>query len=132
MQTIAEVARSRADTNGARQALTLAKTLLDTNLTQGHESAGLLKDLGADAFWLGQISLDQGRLEEAESWFRQYLGYSNRMMAREPDNPDAWIEVSYANNSLGSALQARGDNDAATAAFERSIALKTQGLGQTP
>jgi tetratricopeptide (TPR) repeat protein len=132
LQTIAQVARARADTNGARQALTLAKTLLDTNLAQGHESAGLLKDLGADAFWLGQISLDQGRLEEAESWFRQYLGYSNRMMAREPDNPDAWIEVSYANNSLGSALQARGDNDAATAAFERSIALKRRALAKRP
>lgn len=132
LQTIGEVARSRADPNGARRALMLAKTLLDTNLSDGNESTKLLKDLGADAFWLGQISLDQGRLDDAETWFRQYQNYSNRMMAREPDNVDAWIEVSYANNSLGSLAKARGDNRAAAAAFERSIALKRRALARRP
>jgi DNA-binding winged helix-turn-helix (wHTH) protein/tetratricopeptide (TPR) repeat protein len=132
LQTIGEVARSRADPNGARRALLLAKTLLDTNLTQGDESVNLLKDLGADAFWLGQISLDQGQLDEAETWFRQYQGYSDLMMAREPDNVDAWVEVSYANNSLGSVEQARGDTRAAAAAFERSIALKRRALARRP
>jgi tetratricopeptide (TPR) repeat protein len=132
LQTIGEVARSRADPNGARRALMLAKSLLDANLAEGNESTNLLKDLGADAFWLGWISLDQGRLDEAETWFRQYQNYSNRMVAHEPDNVDAWIEVSYANNSLGSVAQARGDNRAAAAAFERSIALKRQALARHP
>ncbi len=132
LQTIAEVARSRADPNGARRALLLAKSLLETNRVQGHESANLLKDLGADAFWLGQISLDRGNLDEAESWFREYQRYSDTMMAREPDNVDAWVEVSYANNSLGSVAQARGDNRAAAAAFERSIALKRRALTRHP
>jgi tetratricopeptide (TPR) repeat protein len=132
LQTIGEVARSRADPNGARRALLLAKTLLDTNLARGYESAKLLKDLGADAFWLGQISLDQGQLDEAETHFRQYLSYSDRMMVREPDNVDAWVEVSYASNSLGSVAQARGDNRAAAAAYERSIALKRRALARRP
>jgi eukaryotic-like serine/threonine-protein kinase len=132
LQTIGEVARSRADPNGAHRALMLAKSLLDINLAHGHESTTLLKDLGTDAFWLGQLSLDQGRLEEAEIWFQQYQSYSNRMMAREPENVDAWIEVSYANNSLGSIAQARGDNRAAATAFERSIALKRWALARRP
>jgi tetratricopeptide (TPR) repeat protein len=54
------------------------------------------------------------------------------MMVREPDNVDAWIEVSYANNSLGSVAQARGDHRAAAAAFERSIALKRRALARRP
>jgi eukaryotic-like serine/threonine-protein kinase len=132
LQTIAEVARSRADPDGARSALLLAKTLLDTNLAQGHESVPLLKDLGADAFWLGQISLDQGQLEAAEGWFRQYQTYSDRMMVLEPDNVDAWIEVSDASNSLGSVSQARGDNSGAAVAFERSIALKRRAMARRP
>jgi DNA-binding winged helix-turn-helix (wHTH) protein/tetratricopeptide (TPR) repeat protein len=132
LQTIAEVARSRADPTEARRALLLARTALETNLTQGLESADLLKDLGADAFWLGQISLDQGDFERAESWFREYQRYSDRMMAREPDNVDAWIEVSYADNSLGSVAQARGDYRAAAAAFEASIALKRRALARRP
>jgi DNA-binding winged helix-turn-helix (wHTH) protein/tetratricopeptide (TPR) repeat protein len=132
LQTIGEVARSRADPNAARRALILAKSLLDTNLIQGHESANLLKDLGADAFWLGQISLDQGQLDEADIHFRQYQDYAERMMVNEPDNVDAWIEVSYASNSLGSVAQARGDSRAAAAAFERSIALKRRALTRRP
>jgi DNA-binding winged helix-turn-helix (wHTH) protein/tetratricopeptide (TPR) repeat protein len=132
LQTLGEVARSRADPDGARRALLLAKSLLDANLTTGHESANLLKDLGADAFWLGQISLDRGNLDEAETWFREYQRYSDRMMAREPDNVDAWVEVSYANNSLGSVAQARGDNAAAAMAFQRSIELKRRALARHP
>lgn len=132
LQTIGEVARFRSDPNEARRALLLAKTLLDTNLSQGYESAQLLKDLGADAFWLGQISLDAGRLDESEGYFRQYQHYSERMMARDPDDVDAWIEVSYASNSLGSVAQARGDNRAAAAAYQRSIALKRQALSRRP
>jgi DNA-binding winged helix-turn-helix (wHTH) protein/tetratricopeptide (TPR) repeat protein len=132
LQTIGEVARSRGDPNGARRALLLAKTLLDTNLSQGHETANLLKDLGADAFWLGQISLDEGRLDQAESYFQQYQRYSERMLAREPGNVDAWVEVSYASNSLGSVAQARGDNRAAAAAYQRSIALKRRALSRRP
>ena len=132
LQTIGEVARSRGDPNEARRALILAKSLLDNNLVQGYESTTLLKDLGADAFWLGQISLDQGRLDEAEIHFRQYQGYAERMLGSEPGNVDAWIEVSYANNSLGSVAQARGDNRAAAAAFERSIALKRRALARRP
>jgi DNA-binding winged helix-turn-helix (wHTH) protein/tetratricopeptide (TPR) repeat protein/energy-coupling factor transporter ATP-binding protein EcfA2 len=132
LQTIGEVARSRSDPNGARRALLLAKTLLDTNLSQGHESAELLKDLGADAFWLGQIALDAGRLDESAGYFEQYQHYSERMLARDPDNVDAWVEISYASNSLGSVAQARGDNRAAATAFQRSIALKRRALNRRP
>jgi len=127
LQTIGEVARSRGDPNGARRALLLAKTLLDTNLSQGHETANLLKDLGADAFWLGQISLDEGRLDQAESYFQQYQRYSERMLAREPENVDAWVEVSYASNSLGSVAQARslvGLAEVRVALGERAAALE--------
>jgi len=132
LATIGEVARSRADPKAARQALLLAKTLLEANLKQGYESAALLKDLGADAFWLGQISLDEGRLDDAEASFQQYQQYSERMMALEPQNVDAWIEVSYATNSLGSIAQSRGDNQAAATAFERSVALKRRAVASRP
>jgi eukaryotic-like serine/threonine-protein kinase len=132
LQTIGEVARSRADPKAARQALLLAKTLLEANLKQGYESVELLKDLGADSFWLGQISLDEGRLDDAEGSFQQYQRYSERMMVLEPQNVDAWIEVSYATNSLGSVAQSRGDNLAAAAAFERSVELKRRAVASRP
>lgn len=132
LETIAEVARARADPKTARDALLLAKTLLEAELAQNTETADLLKNLGADAFWLGQISYDQGKLDDAEDYFQQYRRYSERMAARDPEDVDAWIEMSYATNSLGSVEQARGDNHAAAAAFEASVAEKRRALVRRP
>lgn len=132
LQTIAEVARARGDPDAASKALLLAKKLLDANLAQGGEKLDLLKDLGADAFWLGQIALDANKLEEAETYFRQYEQYSFRMNEIDPKDVDAWIELSYAKNSLGSVYRARGDSQGAGSYFESSLALKRQALAQRP
>jgi DNA-binding winged helix-turn-helix (wHTH) protein/tetratricopeptide (TPR) repeat protein len=130
LQTIAEVARARADPEAASNALLLAKKLLDANLNQGIETLDLLKDLGADAFWLGQIALDSNKLDEAETYFKQYENYSVRMNEIDPKDVDAWIELSYAKNSLGSVYRSRGDNKSAGTYFEASLALKRQALTQ--
>jgi DNA-binding winged helix-turn-helix (wHTH) protein/tetratricopeptide (TPR) repeat protein len=130
LQTIAEVARARADPEAASNALLLAKRMLDTNLAQGIETLELLKDLGADAFWLGQIALDSNKLDEAEAYFKQYENYSVRMNEIDPKDVDGWIELSYAKNSLGSVYRSRGDNESAGTYFEASLALKRQALTQ--
>ncbi|MFK2889722.1 winged helix-turn-helix domain-containing protein [Dyella flagellata] len=132
LQTIAEVEYAHGNPNSAHDALIQAKALLESNLAQGLESAQLLKDLGADAFWLGQIKLDQDDFNGAEQYFRQYQYYAERMSAREPDNVDAWIEVSYARNSLGSVAQERGDDARAASEFEASIQLKRKALARHP
>jgi DNA-binding winged helix-turn-helix (wHTH) protein/tetratricopeptide (TPR) repeat protein len=132
LQTIAEVEYAHGNSSSARDALVQAKALLESNLASGQVSTQLLKDLGADAFWLGQIRLDQGDLDGAQGYFEQYLRYAQRMSAREPANADAWIEVSYAHNNLGAVAQARGDEAAAAREFEASIQLKRQALARRP
>ncbi|WP_049974390.1 winged helix-turn-helix domain-containing protein, partial [Azospirillum sp. B4] len=132
LQTLAEVARSRADPKSAQAALAKAKSLLDANLTQGRESLELLKDLGAVAFWMGQISLDGNDLDRAEAAFREYERYAKRMMAIAPENVDAWTELSYALGNLGSTAVKRADYEKAAAFFENSLALKRQALAQRP
>lgn len=132
LATIAEVARGHADPTSAVAALRLARQLLNRTLAETGESADLLKDLGANAFWLGQIALDQGRMEDAWTAFGDYRRHAERMMAVDPDNPAAWIELSYALNSLGSVAQARGDLATAAVAFEQSIALKRRALEKSP
>nr|WP_281384625.1 winged helix-turn-helix domain-containing protein [Nitrospirillum iridis] len=132
LQTLAEVARSRADPKSAQAALAKAKSLLDANLAQGLESPDLLKDLGAVAFWMGQISLDANDLDGAEAAFREYERYAKRMMAISPENVDAWTELSYALGNLGSTAVKRADYEKAAAFFESSLALKRQALAQRP
>ncbi len=132
LQTIAEVARARADPDAARSALLLAKKLLDANLSQGIETLDMLKDLGADAFWLGQIALDANLLDETEQYFSQYEKYTVRMNEIDPENVDAWIELSYAKNSLGSVYRSKGNGELAAKFFESSLELKRRSLEKRP
>lgn len=132
LQTIAEVARARADPDAARSALLLAKKLLDANLAQGIESLDLLKDLGADAFWLGQIALDANKFDEAEEYFKQYEFHTERMNQLSPEDVDAWIELSYARNSLGSVYRGQGNSEKAGEYFRSSLELKRRALERRP
>jgi tetratricopeptide (TPR) repeat protein len=54
------------------------------------------------------------------------------MTALDPDDPDAWIELSYALSNLGSLELRQGEEDAAAANFEQSIALKRRALERRP
>lgn len=133
LTAIAEVARGHADPKSALSALNLASQLLNRNLlADAGDEAALRKDLGANAFWRGQIALDQGRPDDAWKAFDEYRTHAERMVAIDPDNVDAWIELSYALNSLGSAAQRRSDLAGAAEAFERSITLKRQALARRP
>ena len=128
LQTLAEVARAHADPKAAHDALVLARGLLERE----PESPDLLKDLGANAFWLGQIALDQHRLDDAQAAFEDYRRFAERMMTLEPDNAEAWVELSYAFTNLGSVAKAKGDHATAQANFEKSIALKRKALERRP
>jgi tetratricopeptide (TPR) repeat protein len=120
--------RAHADPKAARDALILARSLLELE----PESADLLKDLGANAFWQGQIALDQKRIDDAQTAFEDYRRSAERMAAIDPNNVDAWIELSYAYTNLGSVENTKGDHNAAKAAFENSIALKRRALERRP
>jgi len=132
LQTIAEVARAHGDSTAAHDALVRAEQLLDAQVAHGVRTVAVFKDLGADAFWLGQLRLDQGDPAGAARYFQRYLDDAERMSALEPKAADGWIERSYAHNSLGSVAQMQGEEELAATHFEASIALKRQALAQQP
>lgn len=132
LQVIAEVARARGDPKSANEALATADALLQASLVTEPRNAELLKNLGAVAFWRGQIQLDKGQFEQTEVFFKQYRDYSERMSTLDPNDVDAWVELSYARNSLGSLAFKRGDEVGAVVEFQASIALKTQALLRRP
>jgi eukaryotic-like serine/threonine-protein kinase len=132
LETLADVDRSRGKIDAALAALTQAEALLQANLAQGPADRELLKTSGTVSFWFGQIALDQGRLDDAERRFGQYRDFAKRRMAQDTDDPDAWIELSYALSSLGSLQLRKGEGDAATSNFEQSITLKRRALDRRP
>lgn len=132
LQVIAEVKIARADPSAATAALLASQAILGQQLAENGTDKATLKLMGGNAFWLGQIQLDQRDWPQSEKYFRQYQQFSARQAAADPADPDGQIEQSYAHNSLGSLLLLRGDLSQAASEFEFSVALKTRLLEHAP
>lgn len=132
LQVIGEVRIARADRQGATDSLQAAHAILTRQLDAAPDDREVLKNLGVNAFWLGKIKLDQSDWEGAAALFGQYRDYSDRWHALEPDSVDAWIEQSYAHNSLGSLAMKRGDARAAAREFSVSVDLKRRAASRKP
>ncbi|QGZ38375.1 hypothetical protein GO485_04450 [Pseudoduganella flava] len=132
LQVIAEVHIARADPANARSALQAARTVLTELDGKKAKDKSFLLDLGANAFWLGQIAFEQGELDEARRYMTEYLRIADRLVALDSKDPKGWIEQSYAHSSLGSIALSLGTLDAARIHFQESIRLKEAALDNTP
>jgi len=132
LQLIAEVRIARGDPLGARRALLAARRILVQQLGNLPRNRDVLANLGVNAFWLGQIAFDQNDWPEAQRQFEEYRRDSDRLSALAPDDATAWIEQSYAHNSLGSVALKRGAIGTAAAEFALSVELKRRALAQKP
>ncbi|WP_426318147.1 winged helix-turn-helix domain-containing protein [Pseudoduganella sp. R-43] len=132
LQVIGEVARSRGDSKVAIDALNQANAIL----TRRHQAAPtdiqVLKSLGANAYWVGQMHKDRNDWEAAGAAWRDYLAYSDRLHSLEPENDEWLIEQSYAHNNLGSLAFQRGMPELAVPEFQHSIGLKQRVLASKP
>jgi DNA-binding winged helix-turn-helix (wHTH) protein/tetratricopeptide (TPR) repeat protein len=132
LQTLAEVSRSRGDAKQALSALAQARAILMRQLSLTPNGPQVLKNLGANAYWVARIHKDRSDWHAAEIALRDYVKYADQLNLLEPDNPEWWVEQSYAHNNLGSLAQTRGQPKAAAAEFAASIALKRRALERTP
>lgn len=132
LEAMGEVAYSRGKTDEATAALQAARIQLEAVLAQQPNNLELLKTLGANAFWLGQIHYDTSDWQATQPEFKRYYQYSERMYELEPNNLDAIMELSYATNSLGSLAMKQQQFDVARKNFEESLRLKLLAQEQQP
>ncbi|MEW5682239.1 MAG: winged helix-turn-helix domain-containing protein [Pseudomonadota bacterium] len=124
LEAMGEVAYSRGKTDEAVAALKAARVQLEAVLAQQPDNLELLKTLGANAFWLGQIQYDASNWQAVQPEFERYYQYSERMYELAPENLDAIMELSYATNSLGSLAMKQQQFEIARDNFEESLRLK--------
>ncbi len=132
LQVIAEVNISRSKIPEAIEALMAGRSILEKQIKELPNQKDILKDIGANSFWLGQIYLDRKEFEKSILYFSEYKRYSERLILAAPDNMDGSIELSYATNSLGSAFLKINDFLNASANFETSMKLKQNALKKKP
>ncbi|MCH4292769.1 winged helix-turn-helix domain-containing protein [Shewanella sp. 3B26] len=132
LEAMGEVAYSREKPDEARAALLAARDKLLPLRGRDVPQLELYKTLGANAFWLGQLEYDKSDWEAAKPWLTAYLEHSEAMLALAPDSRDAMLELSYAENSLGSLAMKLQDYATAQQRFESSLILKQKLLADTP
>ncbi len=132
LEAMGEVAYSRGKTEEATAALQAARVQLEAVLVEQPNNLELLKTLGANAFWLGQIQYDASNWQATQPEFERYYQYSERMYKLAPDNLDAIMELSYATNSLGSLAMQQQQFDIARKNFEESLQLRLLAQAKQP
>ncbi|MCP3127714.1 winged helix-turn-helix domain-containing protein [Shewanella sp. KJ2020] len=132
LEAMGEVAYSRNKIDEARSALLAAQEKMLPLLELQPENLALLKTLGANAFWLGQLKYDVSDWAASRPFFEQYLAYSQTMYALAPEDKDALMELSYAHNTLGSVSMKQQEFDQARQDFEESLRLKWLALAKAP
>lgn len=132
LEAMGEVAYSRGKPDEAKAALLAARNKLLPLQGKDVPQLELLKTLGANAFWLGQLEYDKSDWAAVQPWFSAYLEHSEAMLALAPESKDALLELSYAENSLGSLAMKLQDYATAQQRFESSLILKQKLLADTP
>ena len=132
LQIIAEVSRSRGQSQQALDALAEAHKILNRQRSIAPRDLQVINNLGANAYWLAQIHKDRNDWHAAERSLVAYLDYANQLHQAEPDNPEWWVEQSYAHNNLGALAQMRGNPAMAAPQFAASIELKQRALARMP
>lgn len=132
LQVIAEVRRARGDSKGAVQALDAGQRILMEQHGRAPANVEVLKNLGVNAYWLGQVAKDRSDFGKAAAHWQDYRRFSDDLNRLEPDNVTWWMEQSYARNNLGSLAVSGGDPQTAAREFEQSIALKRRVLERQP
>lgn len=132
LEAMGEVAYSRDKIDEAKTALLAAREKLTPVLTEQPDNLELLKTLGANAFWLGQIHYDAKNWLAAKPEFELYYTYSQAMYRVAPESFDALMELSYATNTLGSLAMDLQEFEQAAAFFQESLSLKLLAQNQQP
>lgn len=125
---IGEIQIARADTGGATQSFGAAAKLIDGALADGAGDSALWHLHGQCDYWLGYQAYRKHDFEKAESYWRSYRLAAEKQLAFQPQTLDAWLELSYAENNLGTLWLNRADPDRAAQAFDRSVAAKRRVL----
>nr|WP_255488474.1 winged helix-turn-helix domain-containing protein [Rhodanobacter sp. MP1X3] len=132
LMQIGDIRLARADREQALVAFSQAMTLLQQLHIEAPKDADILAELGKANFWMGLIDFRKHDLQGAAVAWERYRVATLQRSVIQPGNPDAWLEMSYAYNNLGTLAAARNNYDEALADFRRSIELKRRVLQEQP
>lgn len=132
LREVGEIRFARGDLDGAQTAFRTEEVSLHGLATRRPGLPAMYAERGKLDFWLGQMASKRSQPEQARAAWTAYLADAQRRAALEPYDTDAWLELSYADNCLGTAAMRSDQLDEAARWFVQSIAMKRRVLTQHP
>lgn len=129
LREVGEIRFARGDLDGAQAAFHAEDLMLQELTGRWPGLPATYAEHGKLEFWLGQIANRRGQPGQARAAWLAYLSDAHDRAALEPNDADAWLELSYANNCLGTAAMRSDQLDEASRWFAQSIAMKRRVLG---
>jgi len=109
--------------DGAMQKFQQSWALLAESYRRDRNNQSAFFQLGQAEFYIGQIYMDRGELDEAEKAFMSYAEITRRLILLQPENSEWVLEMAYALTNLGG-LENRTENGDP----ERSLQLMQSAL----
>jgi hypothetical protein len=103
--------RDEGQLEQAMEAFRSAQQTLQLLVGESQGDAEALFELSQVEYWIGQVHLDLGRLQEAAISFKAYADVSDALHTLQPDNADWTMEAAYAQSNLGKLESSRIPSD---------------------
>ncbi len=116
-----QIARDRGDLDRAEALYHAAYAGTEESIRRDGNDPERLFEHAQNAFYIADIAFRRGRLDDAETRFREYRELADRMVALDPDNMRYRTEVQYAAANLGAILYSRRDFRGAVEQFKRAL-----------
>ena len=104
LSLMAQVAETRGDNQTALKLYRQAMAGTTEAMRRDPTNAQAIYDQAQNVFYIGEIALDLGQLNNAEGAMREYKRLAQQMVALQPDNMRYRMEVQYAEADLGTVL----------------------------
>lgn len=119
------ILREEGELDKAMDVFERAHETLQLLVDESDGDAEALFELSQAEFWIGQVNLDLGRMQEADISFTAYADVSAALHRLQPDNADWTMEAAYALSNLGNLELRRlpSDPEAALAHFRAALEL---------
>lgn len=88
-----------------------ARQTLQLMVKDSQRDEEALFELSQVEYWIGQVHLDLGRMQEAGISFKAYADVSNALHSMQPENADWTMEAAYAQSNLGNLESRRIPSD---------------------
>lgn len=105
------ILRDEGQLDDAMNVFMNAREILQLLVNESSGDSQALFELSQVEYWIGQVHLDLGRMQEAGASFKAYADVSAALHTLVPDNADWTMEAAYAQSNLGSLEYQKSPSD---------------------